>query len=130
MLIYDQHLCKSPEINYNLLQISITLTEGAFMISFAVKGWKIVGMRGDGTRDGPWADLTRAYFWPAENKKPTHLWTGYFSTQPEEIFLTPKKFRFLGQIVQTQTQTKDAWPNPSNKNLTQPGPITRLNPQP
>jgi len=25
-------------------------------------------------RDGPWPDPTRAYFWPAVNKRPTHLW--------------------------------------------------------
>lgn len=33
-----------------------------------------------------WPNLTRAYFWPAINKGPTHLWLGYFLTQADEIF--------------------------------------------
>jgi len=33
---------------------------------------------------------TQAYFWPAVNKRPTHLRPGYFPTWPEEIFFDPK----------------------------------------
>jgi len=33
-------------------------------------------------------DPTRAYFWPAVNKKPvTRLWPRYFLTRAEELFL-------------------------------------------
>jgi len=35
-------------------------------------------------------DPTRAYFWPAVNKRPTRLWPGYFLTRPEEIFFRPE----------------------------------------
>jgi len=31
-----------------------------------------------------------------------------------------KNLGFLGEIFQNQTQTKDGWPNPSNKKLTLP----------
>jgi len=70
-------------------------------------------------------DLTRAYFWPAVNKRPTPLWPGYFSTQTEEIFFEPngkklKNLTFLGEIFQIQTQTINGWPNPSHKKLTWP----------
>jgi len=57
-------------------------------------------------------DPTRAYFWPAANKMPTHILPGYFLTRPDEIFLTQKeknwKFGILGEILQTQRQL--AWP--------------------
>jgi len=48
--------------------------------------------------DGPWPDPTRAYFWSAVNKRLTHLWPGYFWTQPEDIFFWPegkKNWKFL-----------------------------------
>jgi len=32
--------------------------------------------------------LTQAYFWATVNMRPTHLRAEYFSTQPDEIFLT------------------------------------------
>jgi len=72
-------------------------------------------------------DPTRAYFWPAVNKRPTCLQPRYFLTQPEEIFFDPKvkKFKnltFLGEIFQIQTQTINGWPNPGQKNLTRPDP--------
>jgi len=35
-------------------------------------------------------DPTQAYFWPAENKRLTRLWPGYFLTRPEEIFFVPE----------------------------------------
>jgi len=102
-------------------------------------------------RDGPWPDPTWAYFWPAVNKRQTHLWPGYFLTQPEEIFfdLKGKKLKnliFWGEIFQIQTQTKNGWPDttqstknwpdPTRVNNFWPRPITtamvcwRLNPQP
>jgi len=58
--------------------------------------------------DGLWPDPSRAYFWPAVNKRPTHLCPGYFWPQGEknenfgEIFLTwthhywnPNSYYFL-----------------------------------
>jgi len=36
-------------------------------------------------------DPTRAYFWPAVNKKLTCFWLEYFLTQPEKIFLTQRE---------------------------------------
>jgi len=75
-------------------------------------------------------DPTRAYFWPAVNKRPTRLWPGYFPTQPEEIFSDPlkgKKFKnlmFLGEIFPIQTQTINGWPDPTQVKNFWPGPIT------
>jgi len=62
-------------------------------------------------------DPTRAYFWPAVNKRPTRLQPGYFLTWPEEIFFDPKgkklkKSTFLGEIFPIQTQTINGWPDP------------------
>jgi len=44
-------------------------------------------------------------------------------TQPQEIIFDPKikNLGFLGEIF--QTQTKDGWPNLSNKKLTRPDPV-------
>jgi len=61
---------------------------------------------------------TRAYFWPAVNKRPNHLRPGYFLTRLEDIFLDPKgkklkNLTFLGQIFQIQTQTINGWPDPA-----------------
>jgi len=36
------------------------------------------------------SDPTRKYLWPTVNKGPTHLWPGYFLTQPDDIFFDPK----------------------------------------
>jgi len=76
-------------------------------------------------RDGPWPDPTRAYFWPAVNKKLTHLWPRYFLTRPEEILFDPKQKKlenlwFSGEIFQTLIQTKDGWPDLRNKKLIRP----------
>jgi len=67
-------------------------------------------------------DPTRAYFWPAVNKRLTRL----FLTWPEEMFLTRrgknwKILDFQGEIF--QTQTKDGWPGPTwpTKILPDPG---------
>jgi len=79
------------------------------------------------TRDEPWRNLT--YFWSAVNKRP-----------PSRNFFDPKgkkskKLEFLGEIFQTQTQTKGDWPNPirvkyfSLNHLIKyfwPGPITKI----
>jgi len=77
------------------------------------------------SRDGPWPHPTRAYFWPAVNKRPTRLRPGYFPsqrTQPEAIFFWPdgKKLKNLTFLI--QTQTINVWPDPSHKNLTRPNP--------
>jgi len=73
--------------------------------------------------DGTWPDPTQAYFWPTVNQRLTRLWPGYFLTQPDKIFLIRraknwKILWFFGEIF--QTQTKDGWPDPNTKNLTQP----------
>jgi len=70
------------------------------------------------TRDGPWPYPTRAYFWPAVNKKLTRLIPGYFLTRPEDIFFNPKQKKlknltFLEEIFQIQTQTTNGWPDPT-----------------
>jgi len=54
---------------------------------------------------------TRAYFWPAVNKRLTCLWPGYFLTWPEGKKL--KNLTFLGEIFQNQTQTIYGWPDPT-----------------
>jgi len=92
------------------------------------------------SKDGPWPDPTRAYFWPTVNKRPTRLQPGYFPTQPEEIFIDPKgkklkNLTFLGQIFQIQTQTINGWPDPtrpdpSRKKLTRPNPGQKFWPKP
>jgi len=47
-------------------------------------------------RDGSWPNSTRAYLCFAVNKRPTHLWPGYFLTRPDKIFLTPReKLKYL-----------------------------------
>jgi len=63
---------------------------------------------------------TWAYFWPAVNKRPTHLWPGYFLTHPEDIFFGSKRkkliyFGFLGEIFHTQTKQRWlTWPEQQN----------------
>jgi len=78
------------------------------------------------SRDGPWPDPTRAYFWPAVNKRPTRLWPGYFPTRPEAIFFDPKEKKlknltFLAEISWILNQTINGRPDPSHKKLTRPG---------
>jgi len=69
-------------------------------------------------------DPTLAYFWPAVNKRPTRLRPMYFLTQSGREKL--KNFGFLGEIFQTQTQTKDGWPDQTQpeQQKSWPGPIT------
>jgi len=69
-------------------------------------------------------DLTRAYFWPAVNQRPTGLWPWYFLTQPDEIFLIRKekiaKFGILGVNGWPEpTRTTKNWPDLGKKILTQ-----------
>jgi len=66
-------------------------------------------LKSNATRVEPGPDPTRAYFWPAVNKK---LIFFHFSNQPDEISFDPKgkklkNLGFLGENFQTQTQTKD-----------------------
>jgi len=46
-------------------------------------------------------------------------------TRPNEIFFDPgekiQKFRILGKIFQTQTQTKDDWPGPELQKIDMAG---------
>jgi len=54
-------------------------------------------------------DPTRAYFWPAVNKKPTRLWPECYLTQNAKGFFDPKckifeKFGITGEIFHTQTK--------------------------
>jgi len=83
-------------------------------------------------------DLTRAYFWPAVNKRPTCLQPRVLSDLTRrDFFLTRRakieKFDVLGEIFQNQTLTRDGWPDLIRaKKMTQvknfwPGPITTLN---
>jgi len=76
-----------------------------------------------GVEMGPGPDLTRAYFWPTVNKRPDPSMTaGYFLNQPKEISFEPKgkklkQLGFLGEIFETQTQTKDGWPEPKQQKV-------------
>jgi len=63
-------------------------------------------------------DPTRAYFWPAVNKRPTQLWPWYFLTRPDEIFFYPKgkklgfsKLRSKPKMADL-TWVKNFWPWP------------------
>jgi len=71
------------------------------------------------TRDGPWHDPTRSYFWPALNKSPTSFWPGYFLTQPEEIFWPN------GKKIKKFDVFRGSFPNlnPNHRWLTQPEPL-------
>jgi len=72
-------------------------------------------------RDGPWPDLTQAYFWPAVNKRPARLWPGSFLTWPEEKKI--EKFDiFLGNFPNSKPNHK--WltrPEPQKIDPTRPG---------
>jgi len=68
-------------------------------------------------------DPTRAYFWPAVNKRPDHLWSGYFLTQPKEIFLNRRekieKLGFRGNFPNINSNYRWlTWTDPSHKKLT------------
>jgi len=135
-----QHLCKSPPLHEELRQrplqiiISQTLSAMLFFGNLELKNcWH--GYR-EGTHNlrswfnlsqvqmttqlemGP--DLTSAYFWPAVNKRLTHLWPRYFLSHPRRFFLTRseknEKFGiFKGNFPK---------PNPNQRKLTRP--ITKL----
>jgi len=86
-------------------------------------------------RDGP--DPTRAYFWPATNKKLSRLWpqdclTPVLSDPTRRDFFDPrgkklKNLTFLGEIFQIQTQTINGWPDLNRVKNFWPGPITNHN---
>jgi len=61
-------------------------------------------------------DPTRAYFWPALNKRPTSLWPENFLTSSEGKNM--KNLVFLGENF--QTQTKDGWHEQQKIDSTQP----------
>jgi len=89
--------------------------------------------------DGPWSDLTRAYFWSPVNKRLTWLWPGYFLTQPKAIFLTRgeknlKIWDFWGKFSKPKPKPKMAdptraaknWPDLTQVKVFRPEPITSL----
>jgi len=61
-------------------------------------------------------DPTRAYFWPAVNKRQAHIWPRYFLTRPDVIFLTLKEkywkilknFGFWGKFSKPKAKPKMA----------------------
>jgi len=71
---------------------------------------------------------TRAHFWPAVNKRPTRLWTRYFLTHCDKVFLDPKeknwKFEIYGwnfpdpdpevAVLIRLRQKKITWPGSKN----------------
>jgi len=65
-------------------------------------------------------DSTWAYFRRAVNKRPTHLWPGYFLSQPNDIFLTRrgKKSKNLGLL-------RGNFPNPNQRCLTRHDPSSK-----
>jgi len=75
--------------------------------------------------DGPWPDLTHAYFSPTVNKRlqPAFDLSTFWPEQKRIFDLKRKKMKnlaFLGEIF--QTQTKDGWPSPTwaTKNWSDP----------
>jgi len=51
-------------------------------------------------------------------KRPTRLWPRYFLTRPNKIFFGSegkklKNLVFLVEVFQSQTQTKNGWPDPA-----------------
>jgi len=92
-------------------------------------------------RDGPWPSPTRAYFWPAVNKRLTRLRPGYFPTQSNFFWPEGKKIEkfdiFRGNfwnsnpnhkwLTRSEPQKIDPTrPDPSQKFW--PGPITNPDP--
>jgi len=60
---------------------------------------------------------TRAYFWPAVNKRLTCLWPEYFWTWPKENFLTRRGKKLKNLTI----LGKFSKPKPQMADLTQPG---------
>jgi len=58
-----------------------TFFAGEFQLSESISLVNISLFLTQSVEMGP--DPTRAYFWPAVNKRPTCLWPGYFPTRPE-----------------------------------------------
>jgi len=79
-------------------------------------------------------DPTRAYFWPAVNKRLTLFWLGYFLTQPDEIFLDPKgktreKFGiFRGNFPNPNPNHR--WLTRATKNWPDPTQVKNFDPYP
>jgi len=84
-------------------------------------------------------DLTQAYFWPAVNKRPTRLWSGFFLTQADEIFFIRraknwKIWDFKGKFSNAKPKSKMAdmtratktWPDSTQVKKIWPRPITSL----
>jgi len=59
-------------------------------------------------------DPTRAYFWPAVNKRLACLWPGYFFTQPQDVFLIRRekieKFDNFSKFSKFKPKPKMAYP--------------------
>jgi len=97
---------------------------GRFLNIFG--GWKTA----QGIWDGPWPDPTRAYFWPAVNKRPTWLWPGYFPTRPEAIFFDVFRGNFPNSNPNHKwlTRLEPQKIDPTRVKNFWPGPITTRNP--
>jgi len=78
------------------------------------------------SREGPWPNQTKAYFWPAVNKRLACLWPGTFWPDPKRFFFIwrgkIKKIHILGEIF--QTQTKNGWPGSTRVKNIWLGPMT------
>jgi len=79
--------------------------------------------------------LTRAYFWPAINMRPTQLWSGYFPTRNNFFQSEGKKFEkfniFRGNFPSSNPNHKWlTWPDPTRVKIFWPRPITRNNSYP
>jgi len=75
-------------------------------------------------------DPTRAYFWPAVNKRPTRLRPGYFPIRPEDIFLIRKQKNWKIWCIRGNFPNSNPnhnlliWPDPTWVKNFWPGTIT------
>jgi len=65
-------------------------------------------------------DPTRAYIWPAVNKRLTRLWPGYFLHNPKRFFLHKKTW------MADPTRATKNWPDLTRVKTFWSGPITTL----
>jgi len=63
-------------------------------------------------------DPTRAYFWPAVNKRPTHLWPGYLLNGPKRFFW-PEGLKIFNFDLFTGN-----FPNPNTNHRWLPRPVS------
>jgi len=91
------------------------------LIQRVVCSLRLSALWSDGCRLEMGPDPTRAYFWPAVNKRPARPpLTQVLFDPTRRIFFWPngeklKNLTFLGEIFQIQTQTINGWPDPGQK---------------